>query len=104
MSEKEYIIENYLVNYVFKNLFPYDHNSFFKSYMMMMILHCNLIKIHLIGMAAFKNELNEQIAIECIQQFVKTLEHHVSYWDNVREAMEKAGYVSMAHMFILIKS
>lgn len=103
MQKNEYMLENYIVNYVFKNLVPYDYNSLFESYMML-IIHLNLIKVHLVGMAAHQNQLNENMVIECVQQIAKTIEHHLTYLSNVREGMEESGYTTMAHMFILIKS
>lgn len=103
MKENDFMLENYIVNYVFKNLVPYDYNSLFESYMML-IIHFNLIKIHLIGMAANQQQLNENMVVECVQQLAKTIEHNSLYLANVRQAMEDSGYISMAHMFVLIKS
>lgn len=103
MQKNEYIFENYIVNYVFKNLVPYDYNSLFESYTML-IVHYNLIKVHLVGMAANQKQLTEKMVVECVQQLAKTIEHNLSYLSNVREGMEESGYTTMAHMFILVKS
>lgn len=103
INKKGYILENYIVNYVFKNLFPYDYNSLFESYMML-IIHFNLIKLHLIGMAAKQKKLDEQMVIECIQQLSKVIEHNPSYLEGVREGMKESDYNTMAHMFVMIKS
>ncbi|WP_053585382.1 flagellin lysine-N-methylase [Lysinibacillus contaminans] len=67
IKKQQYMLENYIFNYVFKNLFPNDYNSLFESYMML-IIHFNLIKLHLIGMAAKQKHLNEEMVIECVQQ------------------------------------
>lgn len=103
MQKNEYMLENYIVNYVFKNLVPYDFNSLFESYMML-IIHFNLIKVHLVGMAANNEHLNESLVVECVQQIAKTIEHHLTYLPSVKDGMEESGYTTMAHMFILIKS
>lgn len=76
MKEKEYIFENYCVNYVFKNF----------------------------NMASNQQQLNEQMVVQCVQQLAKTIEHNPSYLMNVRDGMEQTGYNTMAHMFTLIKS
>ena len=49
IKEHEYMFENYIVNYVFKNLFPYDFNTLFGSHVML-VVNFTLIKLHLIGM------------------------------------------------------
>lgn len=103
MIENDFMLENYIVNYVFKNLVPYDYNSLFESYMML-IIHFNLIKLHLVGMAANQQQLNQSMVVECVQQLAKTMEHNPVYLQGVRQGMEESGYISMAHMFVLIKS
>jgi lysine-N-methylase len=102
MQEHEYMIENYIVNYVFKNLFPYDYQSLFESYMML-VVHFTLIKLHLIGIAAKQQKLTQEMFIECVQQLAKVIEHNTSYLKGVREGMENLGYTTMGHMFIMIK-
>lgn len=103
MKDNEYMLENYVVNYVFKNLFPYDYNSLFESYMML-VIHFTLIKLHLIGMAAKQQQLTQEMVIECVQQLAKIVEHNPSYLQGVHEGMETSGYNSMGHMFVMIMS
>jgi len=101
MKENEYMLENYIVNYIFKNLFPYDYNSLFESYMML-IIHFTLIKLHLIGMASKNQQLTQEMFIECVQQLAKVIEHSPSYLQGVREGMISLGYTTMGHMFMMI--
>ncbi|MGR7908456.1 flagellin lysine-N-methylase [Lysinibacillus capsici] len=103
MKKQGYILENYVVNYIFKNLFPFDYNTMFESYMML-IIHFTLIKLHMIGMAAKQQKLTQDMVIECIQQLVKTIEHHSSYLQGVRKGMEDSGYNTMGHMFVMINN
>ncbi|MFY0520164.1 flagellin lysine-N-methylase [Lysinibacillus sp. UGB7] len=103
MKEHEYMLENYIVNYVFKNLFPYDYQSLFESYMML-VVHFTLIKLHLIGMAAKQQQLTQEMLIECVQQLAKIIEHNPSYLQGVREGMVTAGYTTMGHMFVMISN
>jgi len=102
MKEHEYMLENYLVNYVFKNLFPYDYQSLFESYMML-VVNFTLIKLHLVGIASKQKQLTQEMFIECVQQLAKVIEHNISYLKGVREGMENLGYTSMGHMFMMIK-
>ncbi|PKU53610.1 MULTISPECIES: flagellin lysine-N-methylase [Lysinibacillus] len=101
IKENEYMFENYMVNYVFKNLFPYDCKTFFESYMML-VVNFTLIKLHLIGMAAKQQQLTQEMFIECVQQLAKVIEHTPSYLLDVREGMMNLGYTTMGHMFVMI--
>lgn len=103
MKNHEYILENYAVNYVFKNLFPFDHVNLFESYVML-ILNISMIKLHLIGMAGQHKGLTIELVIKLIQSFAKMIEHNSDYLQNVREMLQESGYSTMAHMIVLLKS
>ncbi len=104
MKEHDYILENYLVNYVFKNLFPFTSDkSLFDAYMML-VIHYSLIKMHLIGMSGFRKGLTEDLVIKLIQSFAKTVEHNQKYLDGIAEQMRQNNFNTMAYMAILIKN
>ena len=104
INEHEYILENYLVNYVFKNLFPFTgEKSLFDSYMML-VLHYALIKMHLIGMAGLHKGLTVELVIKLIQSFAKTVEHNQRYLDGIADLMRQNGFNTMPYMAILIKN
>ena len=56
MAEHAYIMENYLVNYAFKNLFPLSGGKHIFDNYVMLIVHYAMIKLLLIGMAGFHKE------------------------------------------------
>ncbi|MDQ0199570.1 flagellin lysine-N-methylase [Neobacillus ginsengisoli] len=104
MNEHDYILENYLVNYVYKNLFPFGgFQSVFDDYVMM-IVHYAMIKLHLIGMASFHKQLTTQLVIKLIQSFAKTIEHNSLFLRGVFNLLKDNGYTTMAYMSILIKN
>jgi lysine-N-methylase len=104
MADHEYILENYLVNHVFRNLFPFSgEKGLFENYVMM-IVHYALIKMHLIGMAAFHQGLNEELVIKLIQSFAKTVEHNQQYLQSAFRLLKDNGYTTMAYMAILINN
>lgn len=104
MDQHEYILENYLVNYVFKNLFPFGiGKSLFDEYVML-VVHYALIKMHLIGMAGFHKRLDFDMVIRLVQAFSKIAEHIPTYLDGVIKGLNQMGCASMAHMAILIKN
>lgn len=103
IKDHEYLIENYLVNFIFKDLFPASEgNNAFDAYMMLVIRYA-LIKQHLIGIAAYRNGLTEDTVVGFIQAFSKTVEHHKTYLENIAEHMIKKRYNTMQHMAILLK-
>lgn len=103
MAEHDYMLENYLVNYVFKNLFPYDYSTLFESYQML-VIHFALIKTHIIGVGADRQQITPELVVECVQQLAKTMEHSGMYTENVRKHLDDSGFVTMGHMFSIIKS
>lgn len=104
MSEHEYILENYLVNHIFRNLFPFTgEKDLFDNYVMM-VVHYALIKMHLIGMAAFHQGLTGELVIKLIQSFAKTVEHNQPYLQHAFRLLTDNGYTTMAYMAILIKN
>jgi lysine-N-methylase len=104
MKDREYILENYLVNYVFKNLFPFSkYDSVFEEYVML-VVHYAMIKLHLIGISNYHEELNEDLVIKLIQSFVKTVEHNENYLKRIYELLKAFGFTKMSYMAILIKN
>lgn len=104
MREHEYILENYLVNYIFKNLFPFTgEETLFDAYMML-VMHYSLIKMHLIGMAGYHKGLNDSLVIKLIQSFAKTVEHNQKYLREIAAIMKQNNFNTMAYMAVLIKN
>lgn len=79
IKQKEYILENYIVNEVFKELYPLARlKSIEESYNMLLTLY-NMVKFHLIGIAAYYKNLNDEITIKLIQSFSRVILHHSQY-------------------------
>ncbi|MFS0725886.1 flagellin lysine-N-methylase [Paenibacillus sp. 1P07SE] len=103
-EEHEYIFENYLVNYVFKNLFPFvTPTSLYDNYVMM-VVHYSLIKLLLIGVGAFHKELTTDHAVKVIQSYSKMFEHNPLVLRRLLSLLKDSGYTSTPYMAILIKN
>jgi lysine-N-methylase len=99
-----YILENYLVNFVFSNLFPaLDERKPFDSFIMLTLLY-SLINYHLTGIAAGRRGLKVNQAAEFIQVFSKTVEHHKTYLDTITDHIRKKKFNTMEYMAMLVKS
>ncbi|PEA53805.1 lysine-N-methylase [Bacillus pseudomycoides] len=103
MTEHEYILENYLVNYIFKNLFPFEQKTLFDDYVML-VIHYSMIKLHLIGMAGFHKGLTIDLVIKLIQSFAKTVEHNTVYLKGAFALLKANEFTTMPYMAILAKN
>lgn len=104
MKDREYIFENYLVNYIFKNAFPFTgEKSLFDAYMVL-VIHFALIKMHLIGMAGYHKGLTDELVVKLVQSFAKTVEHNHKYLIEVADLMRRNAFNTMAYMAILVKN
>lgn len=105
MAEHEYIMENYLVNYVFKNLFPFSGEKHIFDNYVMLVVHYAMIKLFLIGMAGFhKEQFAAEHVIKLIQSFSKTVEHNNAFLKKVFALLKTNGFNTMPYMAILIKN
>lgn len=103
MNNYGYMIENYLVNYIFENLFPNTSNGdVFNQFMRISVLY-TMLRIHLVGISGFYKDLNPDLAIKVIQSFVRVVEHNQSYLNSITELLQQNGLDSMAHITTLLK-
>lgn len=104
LKEKEYILENYLVNEFFKELMPFgSFNSMWDSYIFLCVLY-SMVKLHLIGMAGFHEGLNDELVIKLIQSFSKVVLHNSAYIQGIVKLIKDNGLDSLAYMSILVKN
>lgn len=103
MAHHEYMLENYLVNYVFAHLFPFNKKSVTDSFAML-IINFSMIKLHLIGMAKHHGELNVDLVIKLVQSYSKTMDHNPDYVRSVEKMLKDHDYTTLAHMVVLVKS
>lgn len=103
MDEHEYILENFLVNNVFKDMFPIsDSKNIFDGYISLAVSY-GLIKMMLVGMSSYHKGLNEDIIIKLIYSFSRTIEHS-GFMNGILSLLNESGYNTLAYMCILIKN
>ena len=103
--EHQYILENYLVNYTFRSMPPVNRNINLYNAYVEMVLHYSLIKLYLIGMAAFhKAEFSIDLVIKLIWSFTINIELTPGFLQHIFNLLEKNEYTSMAYMAILVKN
>ncbi|GIO07344.1 flagellin lysine-N-methylase [Brevibacillus reuszeri] len=106
MDKHSYILENYLVNYIFKNTFPfYGNNISILDNYVFLALHYSLIKMHLIGIAGFhKEKLEVDHILTLIQSLAKTIEHNNRYLQFAFDYLKTREFTSIAGMAIFLKN
>ncbi|ACL74491.1 flagellin lysine-N-methylase [Ruminiclostridium cellulolyticum] len=103
MDSHEYILENYLVNYVFSRLFPFSSESIFDAYMLL-VLHYAIIKVHLIGMAGYNKGLEDDMVIKLISTFTKIVDHNTVFLSTITKQLKEKRFNTLAYMTIMIKN
>ena len=79
MDEYTYIFENYLVNFIYNNMFPFNEKeSIFDGYIMLLMRY-SFMRFYLVGKYIEKRKESKEDIVRFIQVFSKTIEHHRSY-------------------------
>ncbi len=104
MKDHSYILENYLVNHVFENLFPFSETDKPYDAYMILVIRYALIKLNLVGIAAYHKGLTEKLVVEFIQSFSKTVEHHKTYLGDIVAHMKQKKYNTIEYMELLLKN
>ncbi|WP_127532090.1 flagellin lysine-N-methylase [Paenibacillus kobensis] len=104
LREQEYILENYIVNYVFEKLFLFKKGySAFQQYIQLVSL-LSLIKFHIIGRGLEDGEISPETCVSVIQILSRSLEHNEGYLKQLIGFVEDLKLNPLALMVILIKN
>ncbi len=116
VAQYEYVLENYLVAYVFKSLFPFGSKSVNRKLAeyrfehsasrqyQLMVVDFVVIETLLIGLAAARDSrLGIPEALKVIQSATKTFEHSLSYPGKALELLAAKGLDDGASMGMLIR-
>lgn len=117
LTEREYILEHYLVSYVHRTLFPLGPQETTRGLAVHHIAHsisdqCLVLMVHyaiiqtlMIGMAAwYKTEFGMAHAIQVIQSFTKAFEHSPSFSERALKVLGGKAMKSCAALAILIRN
>lgn len=102
IREHEYIYENYLVNYIFKNLFPSNDISILDSYIAL-IVQFAILKMNLIGICGYyKDEMDAEKVLNLIQSYAVVTEHDQFLVNKINKYLKENKLNTLAHAFILM--
>ncbi|HEX9024626.1 MAG TPA: flagellin lysine-N-methylase [Geobacteraceae bacterium] len=104
MEERGHILENYLVNIVFREVFPFAKvREPFAAYVELALYYA-LIKMLLVGMAAHRGGIDEEAVVKVIQSFSKGIEHSPLFRARLLEILRKNRFNTLGYMAILVKN
>ncbi len=111
-AESPFILENYLLNYLFQNLFPFGRENnprstprrIFEEYVLLAAQFA-WIEMLLIGVAGHRKQaFGEEHVVQVIQSFCRAVEHNSSVLTSIREFMTHFKLDSLEGMAVLLKS
>jgi lysine-N-methylase len=102
IREKGYILENYLVNEVLVNVFPFVRGTVLDLYRAM-VFNLSIIQVMLVGMAGNYKGLTDERVIQFIQSFARRTAHNDSYLGKLTEAITSKDSPSFVEVMWMLK-
>jgi lysine-N-methylase len=91
MKEKDYVMENFLVNEFFMRMMPFGSGeSCWESYLHLCVLY-SMVKLHINGMAGFHKGLTDETVFRLIQAFSKVVMHNKQFVSNMVKLLKETG-------------
>lgn len=98
----EYVFENYLVNYVFKNVLMYSKKNVLKDYAEM-LMYYSMIKFAIIGVCGnLKEDMDESNLILTISTFSRGVEHNKNNVEKLKELVKEFKLDNLSNLLPLI--
>ena len=115
MNRHEYMLENYLVNYVHRTLFPlapqesnrelgaHHGSDSIRDQCLRLMVHYAIVQTVLIGLAGFhKAQFAPDHVIKVIQSFTKAFEHSLTFPERTLQILAEKGVETCAGLAMLI--
>ncbi|MGG5460976.1 flagellin lysine-N-methylase [Clostridium sp. B9] len=108
LEPNSYIFENFLVNFIYSNLFPFcEIESIFDSYIMLLIRY-TFMRFYLVGMYLNNEEsegnisLSKEEVVRFVQCFAKVVEHHKTYLVDLLNYIKQHDYNNLEFVKTLL--
>lgn len=98
-----YVMENYIVNYIFSYIVPFDEKDLFTSYTKL-IVYFSMIKTHLVGIGNSRKELDLNMVIKLMYSFARVFEHDIVFSKELLTQMKELGYINLPYVTALLNS
>lgn len=102
MAKYQYIYENYLVNYMFKTMFPKGEKSLLDTYIGL-IVQFSILKMNLIGVCGYyKEEMDTKKVINLIQSYAVVTEHDQFLANKIQSYLKENELNTLAHALTIM--
>ena len=102
IDKYNYIFENYIVNFIYNNLFPFsESDSMFEGYIMLLVRY-SFMKFYLAGKYMNNKHESKDDIVKFVQVFSKAIEHDKNYMLEVLDYIIENGYDNMEFAKMLI--
>ena len=92
MDSNNHIFENYMVNFMYNNLFPFsESDSMFDGYILLLFRY-SLMRFYLVGRYLCKGEDSDLDMISFVQIFAKAIEHDKNYRSDILYYIKENSY------------
>ena len=95
IKKYEYIFENYLVNYMYNNLFPFTESDDMLEGYIMLVVRYSFIRFYLVGRYISSRQESSENIIKLISLFARDIEHDKTYMSEIYDYIEKNQYDNM---------
>ncbi|MCL2184150.1 MAG: flagellin lysine-N-methylase [Chitinispirillia bacterium] len=102
LKDKEYILENFIVNEFFLRLMPFGQGDTTWDSCAFLCVMYGMLKLHINGIAGRRKGLNDETLFALIQAFAKVVMHNAKFIPNMVRALKDNGFDTLAWMTILV--
>ncbi|WP_252223377.1 MULTISPECIES: flagellin lysine-N-methylase [unclassified Clostridium] len=95
IENNSYIFENYMVNFIYNNLFPFSESDFIFEGYIMLLFRYSLMRFYLVGKYIHNGKDSVEDMIEFIQVFIKAVEHDKNYRSEILEYIKENNFDNM---------
>lgn len=102
VNKYSFIFENYLVNFMYNNLFPFSENEYVFHGYIMLVIRYSLIRFYLVGIYNKEEDKSKELIIKVIQKFSKAVEHHYTFLSETLEYIVNNEFDNMEFVSTLL--
>ncbi|NFG22479.1 FliB family protein [Clostridium botulinum] len=95
IENNSYIFENYFVNFIYNNLFPFSESDYMFEGYIMLLFRYSLMRFYLVGKYIYNEKDSKEEMIEFIQVFIKAVEHDKNYRSEILEYIKENSFDNM---------
>ncbi|MBZ9632811.1 flagellin lysine-N-methylase [Clostridium sp. FP1] len=102
INNNSYIFENYLVNFIYNNMFPFSVTELMFDGYIMLLIRYSFIRFYLVGKYLYNKQDSKEDIVEFIQVFSKIIGHHKTYTADVVNYIKENEFDNIEFAKILL--